>query len=88
MICNLCDSELIKVGDFYRCENCDLYCPECGALIFEDETTCPYCFVEFEFVDDEEETLEDDDEIEEEIVEEDNEKEYFEEEEDDGEKKQ
>lgn len=54
MICDICGHELIKIADYYRCPECDLYCPECGALIFENENSCPYCNVEFEFVDDEE----------------------------------
>jgi Cdc6-like AAA superfamily ATPase len=52
--CLECDAELILIGEHYRCENCDLYCPECGVIVSEDDTECPNCKVEIEIVEDEE----------------------------------
>lgn len=53
MICQECGEMLVQVGDHYRCEYCDLYCPVCGVLIEVDDYECPSCGVEFE--DDEDE---------------------------------
>ena len=46
--CEDCKSELIKVGDFWRCEICDSYCTACGALVAPEDEVCPNCEVEFE----------------------------------------
>ena len=47
-ICLQCSEPLVKVGDQYRCKECDMYCPECGVLISEDDYECPNCGVQFE----------------------------------------
>ncbi|MCF7862301.1 AAA family ATPase [Candidatus Woesearchaeota archaeon] len=52
--CLECEGQLILIGEHYRCENCDLFCPECGVLVSEDDTECPNCKVEIEIVEDEE----------------------------------
>ncbi len=54
-ICSECGTKLEKVGDYYRCPNCDLYCPVCGILIEGTEEYCPNCGVKFEYEDDNEE---------------------------------
>jgi Cdc6-like AAA superfamily ATPase/RNA polymerase subunit RPABC4/transcription elongation factor Spt4 len=47
-ICKKCHEELIKVGNYWRCKNCDQYCMNCGALVEDDDNYCPECGVEFE----------------------------------------
>ena len=42
-LCNECDAKLIKVGNYWRCEYCDLFCTSCGNLIEEEDETCPRC---------------------------------------------
>lgn len=39
--CLECGGELLKIGEHWRCENCDSYCEKCGAL--SDEEDCPVC---------------------------------------------
>ena len=46
--CHECGNELVKVGDNYRCETCDSFCLNCGALIEDEDVTCPDCGVVFE----------------------------------------
>lgn len=40
-ICEECDERLIRIGEYWRCRNCDEYCKSCGALVEEGE--CPEC---------------------------------------------
>ena len=42
--CLECNGELVKVGKYWRCRNCDSYCDACGTL--SDETFCPACGAE------------------------------------------
>ncbi len=42
-LCEECKTDLILVGEFYRCPNCDEYCEECGALIDDKDDSCPEC---------------------------------------------
>ncbi len=42
-ICPECDEKLVKVGDNWRCKNCDLYCESCGALVDDEDESCPEC---------------------------------------------
>lgn len=46
-LCDHCKSPLLKIGDNWRCENCDTYCTTCGALVDEDDLECPNCEVSF-----------------------------------------
>ena len=69
--CLECNGELVEVAGHWRCENCDAYCDECGAL--SDEDFCPACgakisgFDEAEVEEEDEETeVEDEDEVEDE----------------------
>ncbi len=48
IICKKCHTDLEKVGDFWRCKNCDQFCLNCGALVEDDDLYCPECGVEFE----------------------------------------
>lgn len=48
LICNVCGSDLERIGDNYRCEECDTYCGECGTLVGLDDARCPNCGVELE----------------------------------------
>ncbi|PLW79356.1 hypothetical protein C0585_08065 [Candidatus Woesearchaeota archaeon] len=47
-LCEECESKLVKIGQYYRCKDCDNFCTNCGALIAEDDKKCPECNVEFE----------------------------------------
>jgi len=47
-ICPECDAKLIKIGEYWRCENCDQYCMSCGTLVDDEDTECPGCGAEFE----------------------------------------
>ena len=47
-LCEECESKLVKVGEYYRCKECDDYCTNCGALITEEDKKCPECDVEFD----------------------------------------
>ncbi len=47
-VCDNCGADLIKIGGYWRCENCDQYCLNCGALVEEKDSYCPECGVEFE----------------------------------------
>lgn len=41
--CSECNDNLMMVGKYWRCENCDQYCTLCGALIENDDNECPEC---------------------------------------------
>ena len=46
--CINCDKKLTKIGDYWRCEDCDTCCSNCGTFIDdENETNCPGCGAEF-----------------------------------------
>ena len=47
-LCQDCESKLVKIGEYYRCKNCDNYCLNCGAAIDMDDNKCPECDIEFE----------------------------------------
>jgi replication-associated recombination protein RarA len=40
-VCDSCSSDLVEVNGFWRCQNCDKYCQNCGIL--EDEEQCRNC---------------------------------------------
>jgi len=42
-ICPDCDTNLMKYGGHWRCENCDQFCTGCGTLLDEEDLTCPGC---------------------------------------------
>ena len=46
--CFECKGRLIRVGEGWRCPNCDTYCVTCGALVDEKEGVCPGCGRAFE----------------------------------------
>jgi ABC-type oligopeptide transport system ATPase subunit len=56
-VCSDCNEKLVRIGNHYRCEECDLYCPECGVLIDPEDYECPSCGIKFE--DDEDDNDED-----------------------------
>ncbi len=45
-ICSECDEQLVKVGEYWRCKNCDQYCTICGALYDDEDRECPECGAE------------------------------------------
>lgn len=47
-VCETCHEGLDKVGNYWRCKNCDQFCLNCGALADDDDVYCPECGVEFE----------------------------------------
>jgi len=47
-ICSDCNDELEKIGDYWRCKNCDTYCKTCGALVEEKDIKCQECGINFE----------------------------------------
>ncbi|MCK4521444.1 MAG: DUF815 domain-containing protein [Nanoarchaeota archaeon] len=47
-MCLECDEKLVKVGEYWRCKNCDQYCTGCGALIDDEDEYCPECGAKFE----------------------------------------
>lgn len=47
-VCNKCREPLVKIGEYWRCKNCDQYCMNCGAIVTDDDKYCPECGVEFE----------------------------------------
>jgi chromosomal replication initiation ATPase DnaA len=46
--CEDCQGELKKFGEYYRCENCDTFCTECGCIIDAEDTSCPECGANFD----------------------------------------
>lgn len=42
-ICSECDKKLVKVDEYWRCKNCDQYCEKCGALVNDEDESCPEC---------------------------------------------
>jgi predicted amidophosphoribosyltransferase len=47
-LCPTCGRKLKKIGEYYRCEYCDEYCENCGALCDEEDLRCPECGLIFE----------------------------------------
>lgn len=47
-LCPTCGRKLKKIGEYYRCEYCDQYCENCGALCDEEDLRCPECGLIFE----------------------------------------
>lgn len=47
-ICKSCGEKLQKIGEHFRCPDCDTYCTDCGAVVSEDDNECPECGVKFE----------------------------------------
>lgn len=41
-------NKILKVGEYYRCPNYDMFCGNCGAIVSEYDTVCPECQAEFE----------------------------------------
>jgi hypothetical protein len=41
-------SRIVKVGDYYRNLDEDMFCSNCGAIVQEEDVVCPECGVEFE----------------------------------------
>ena len=48
-------NKILKVGEYYRCPDYDMFCGNCGAIVSEYDTTCPECAAEFENVAEDEE---------------------------------
>lgn len=46
--CSECGEKLVKVGEYWRCKNCDQYCTACGALVADEDIECPECGGVFE----------------------------------------
>ncbi len=42
-ICTECYDKLVKIGEYWRCKNCDQYCKKCGALVDDEDESCPEC---------------------------------------------
>jgi|TARA_B100001971_G_C18116496_1_gene497109 Cdc6-like AAA superfamily ATPase len=42
-LCPECSDKLIKIGDNWRCEECDKFCTGCGTLVEEEDDVCPEC---------------------------------------------
>lgn len=47
-LCEVCESKLVKVGEYYRCKTCDDYCLSCGAIIDINDKKCPECDIKFD----------------------------------------
>jgi len=47
-ICYECNEKLVKAGENWRCKNCDQFCTGCGALVDEEDASCPECGAKFE----------------------------------------
>jgi energy-coupling factor transporter ATP-binding protein EcfA2 len=45
-------NKILKIGDYYRCPDYDMFCGNCGAIVSENDATCPECAAEFEKVSD------------------------------------
>lgn len=41
-------NKILKVGEYYRCPDYDMFCGNCGAIVTENDTVCPECKAEFE----------------------------------------
>ena len=41
--CDGCNEKLLKVGEYWRCKDCDNYCVDCGALVEDEDKECPEC---------------------------------------------
>ncbi len=46
--CPECSKPLVQVNESWRCKNCDQYCGDCGALIDNEDESCPRCGIEIE----------------------------------------
>ncbi|MFH1642527.1 MAG: ATP-binding protein [Nanoarchaeota archaeon] len=46
--CANCSDQLVSVGKYWRCNNCDSFCSDCGAIVNDDDSECPECEAEFE----------------------------------------
>jgi len=53
-LCNECSEKLVNVGKHWRCPKCDAYCLSCGALVEDEDSSCPECGIEFEEDDEDE----------------------------------
>lgn len=41
--CLECNKKLVKIGEYWRCKNCDMCCGNCGALYNKKDKECPEC---------------------------------------------
>jgi len=41
-------NKILKVGEYYRCPDYDMFCGNCGAIVSEYDKQCPECGAEFE----------------------------------------
>ncbi|MBN1175904.1 AAA family ATPase [Candidatus Woesearchaeota archaeon] len=41
-------NKLMKIGEYYRCPVYDMFCGNCGAIVKQDDVSCPECQAEFE----------------------------------------
>lgn len=46
--CENCHESLTKIGEYFRCKNCDTFCTDCGAHVEDSDNSCPECRVKFE----------------------------------------
>ena len=42
-ICLECNQKLVRVGNHWRCKNCDDFCVACGSLYEKHDLKCPRC---------------------------------------------
>jgi len=48
--CLNCGEKLTKINGVWRCDVCDLYCMNCGALVEDEDKLCPECGAEFKII--------------------------------------
>jgi len=46
--CLNCGQKMQQVGKYWRCQDCQDFCDDCGAEIEDEDITCPECGVEIE----------------------------------------